>query len=159
MRTNAIPSTLMLALALCAPASLFAAGSLPVTGEAVILVVPDQVVVTIGIEMRQPQLAAAKEQHEAISARVHAAIAKIGIKADQVRTDCLEIAPYYHNDTKSERLVPEYYRINRTLVVTLGNATLVDALLSDVLTAGATHVYNVEFRTTELRKHRDEARR
>ena len=29
MRTNAIPSTLMLALALCAPASLFAAGSLP----------------------------------------------------------------------------------------------------------------------------------
>lgn len=150
---------LILALVLAASANLSASGSLPVTGEAVILVVPDQVIVTIGIEMRQVQLAAAKEQHDAIATRVNAAIAGLGIKPDQVGTDCLEIAPYYHDNTANERLVPEYYRINRTLVITLNDVTKVDALLSGVLTAGATHVHNVEFRTTQLRKHRDEARR
>lgn len=149
----------ILVIALCTSATLVASGSLPVTGEAVVMVVPDQVIVTIGIEMRQPQLAAAKAQHDAIATRVTAAIAGLGIKPEQVRTDCLEIAPYYHDGTATERLVPEYYRINRTLVVTLSLVTQVDALLSEVLTAGATHVHNVEFRTTQLRKHRDEARR
>lgn len=136
-----------------------AGGHLPVTGEAVILVTPDQVVVTLGIEVREPQLSAAQEKFDAAAKQVDAAIATLGITADQVRTDCLEIAPYYHGNSTQARLVPEYYRINRVMAVTFKDTKLVDRLISTALTAGATHVLDVDFRTTELRKHRDEARR
>lgn len=147
---------LILAVAL---ATAHAAGHLPVTGEAVVLVVPDQVIVTVGIETRQPQLAASKEQNDAIAAKVNAAMTALGVKPEHVRADCLEIAPYYHHNDAKERLAPEHYRIVRTLVITLVDTRQVDTLLTGVVAAGATHVHDVEFRTTELRKHRDEARR
>jgi uncharacterized protein len=149
---------LLLVLPLSAP-RLDAGGNLPVTGEAVVLVTPDQVVVTLGIEVREPALANAREKFEALAKRVSAAIADLGIAPEQVRTDCLEIAPYYHGNSAQERLVPEYYRVNRILAVTLKDPKLVDSLVSAALSAGATHVLDVDFRTTELRKHRDEARR
>jgi uncharacterized protein YggE len=135
------------------------AGTLPVTGEAVVLVKPDQVVVTLGIEVREAQLAVAKEKFEVIAKQVGTAITGLGIAPEQVRTDCLEIAPYYHERSTQERLIPEYYRINRVMAVTLRDTKLVDALVSAALASGATHVLDVDFRTTELRKHRDEARR
>ena len=44
------------------------------------------------------------------------------------------------------------------MVITLGDVSRFEDLLSDTLLAGANHVHNVEFRTTELRQHRDAAR-
>lgn len=156
------PIRLLLPLLLVLPGltpHLEAGGHLPVSGEAVILVTPDQVVVTIGIEIREPQLAASQERFASVAKQVDAALTAIGVTADQVRTDCLEIEPYYHGNTTTARLVPEYFRINRVMAVTLKDTKLVDRVITAALTAGATHVLDVDFRTTELRKHRDEARR
>lgn len=156
------PVRLLLPLLLILPATatrLDAGGHLPVTGEAVILVTPDQVVVTLGIEVREPHLAGAREKFEIIAKQVNTAITGLGIAPEQVRTDCLEIAPYYHERSTQERLTPEYYRINRVMTVTLKDTRMVDSLVSVALANGATHVLDVDFRTTELRKHRDEARR
>lgn len=142
-------------------AQLHAVNQLPVTGDAVVLVTPDQVLVTLGIEIRETSLAAAQERFSERAALVNAAITKLGIPAEKVRTDCLEIAPFYNdrNNLPSERLTPEYFRVNRVMTVTLSEPGKVDALVSATLAAGATHVLDVDFRTTELRKHRDEARR
>ena len=43
-------------------------------------------------------------------------------------------------------------------MITLKDISAFDAVLSDALEAGATYVHGIQFRTTELRKHRDEAR-
>lgn len=156
------PLRLLLPLVLILPITahrLDAGSQLPVSGEAVVLVVPDQVVVTLGIEVRQPQLAEAQKQFDEIAKRVSGSFKELGIPPELVRTACLEIAPYYHENSAKERLVPEYYRINRTMTVTLTDITRIDAVVSSALTAGATHIIDVDFRTTELRKHRDEARR
>lgn len=156
------PLRLLLPLVLILPIiahRLDAGSQLPVSGEAVVLVVPDQVVVTLGIEVRQPKLAEAQSQFDEAAKRVNAAFKELGIAPEQVRTACLEIAPYYDQHTTAGRLAPEHYRINRTLTVTLSDITRIDAVVSSALTAGATHVLDVDFRTTELRKHRDDARR
>ena len=156
------PLRLLLPLVLILPVTahrLDASSQLPVSGEAVVLVIPDQVVVTLGIEIRQPKLAEAQAQFDEAAKRVNAAFKELGIAPEHVRTACLEIAPYYHENSTKERLVPEYYRINRTITVTLSDITRIDTVVSSALTAGATHVIDVDFRTTELRKHRDEARR
>jgi len=43
-------------------------------------------------------------------------------------------------------------------VLTLKDISAFDAVLTDALEAGATYVHGIQFRTTELRKHRDAAR-
>ena len=48
--------------------------------------------------------------------------------------------------------------MQKTLVVTLRDAKIFEPLLTALLQAGATHVHDVQFQTTELRRHRDEAR-
>lgn len=155
------PLRLLLPLALILPITahrLDASSELPVSGEAVVLVIPDQVVVTLGIEIRQPKLAEAQAQFDEAAKRVNAAFKELGIAPEHVRTACLEIAPYYDQHTTAGRLAPEHYRINRTLTVTLSDISRIDAVVSSALTAGATHIIDVDFRTTELRKHRDAAR-
>lgn len=152
------PSRLLLPLLLALPFATprLEAGHLPVNGDAVILVTPDQVVVTLGIEVRDPKLVITQERFDVVAKQVDAALKELGIAPEQIRTDCLEIAPYYaHNG----QLVPDYFRINRVMAITLKDTKLVDRLITAALTAGATHVIDVDFRTTELRKHRDEARR
>ncbi|HEX3133867.1 MAG TPA: SIMPL domain-containing protein [Planctomycetota bacterium] len=153
------PLRLLLPLVLILPLTahrLDASGSVPVTGEAVVLVVPDQVVITLGIESRAPQVAEAKVQNDAVLTKVLAALASMKIDATQVRTDCLEIAPYYRSN---ENLQPDYFSVSRTLTITLIRTDVVDQVLTDSITAGVTHIHNVEFRTTDLRRHRDDARR
>ena len=48
--------------------------------------------------------------------------------------------------------------VQRSLGIRLRQVGKFDALISGVVTNGASHVHDVEFRTTELRKHRDVAR-
>ncbi|MBI2203141.1 MAG: SIMPL domain-containing protein [Candidatus Rokubacteria bacterium] len=48
--------------------------------------------------------------------------------------------------------------VRRTITVDLRNIDRFDQVLTDAVDAGANHVHGVQFRTTELRKHRDQAR-
>ena len=50
------------------------------------------------------------------------------------------------------------YRVRRGITVTLRDLDAFDALLRDAVAAGATYVHGVDFQTTALRRHRDEAR-
>lgn len=151
---------LILSILACFPCAQLAhaAGSLPITGEAVILVVPDHAVISFGIECRDPEVPAAKRRNDEIAGRFTALTGKLGIAADQLRTDCLAIEPHYPDRNKSQ-LVPEYFSVSRTIEVTVRDLALIDTLLTDAVAAGITTVSDVEFRTSEMRKHRDEARR
>jgi len=44
------------------------------------------------------------------------------------------------------------------MVVTLRDVSKFEPLLTSLLKSGATHIYGIRFRTTELRKHRDQVR-
>ena len=48
--------------------------------------------------------------------------------------------------------------MRKSIVLTLRDISKFESILSNVLKAGANYVHGVQFRTTELRKHRDEAR-
>jgi hypothetical protein len=48
--------------------------------------------------------------------------------------------------------------VRKTLIITLNDITKFDDVLSGALLAGANYVHGIEFRTTELRKYRDQAR-
>jgi len=133
-------------------------GLVTVTGDAEVRVIPDQVVLTLGVETKDLDLEVAKDQNDAIVKRVRAPADEYGIEPRHVQTDYLNIEPRYedhYSERKSEFIG---YFIYRTIVITLDEIDQFEDLLSDVLDTGATHVHGIQFLTTELRRHKDKAR-
>jgi len=127
-----------------------------VTGEAEVRVVPDEVVLTLGVETFDLVLTTAKNENDGRIKRTIGAIQKAGVPAGRIQTDYISIEPRYRDGNIARDLLG--YVVRRSIVVSLRQINRFEALLTATLEAGVTHVHGVEFRTTELRKHRDASR-
>lgn len=127
------------------------------TGEAEIRVVPDEVILTLGVETFDKILKQAKSLNDERVKKTILVAKSCGVPTEYVQTDYIGIEPLYenHNITKLHL----GYVVRKTLVIRLKDISKYEDLLSDALEAGVTHVQGIEFRTTELRKHRDQARK
>jgi uncharacterized protein len=139
------------------PAASQAPRTVTVTGEAEVRVVPDEVILTLGVETWDKDLGRAKQQNDRIVAAVLALAGQHGVPAEHVQTDYVSIDPRYKDGYYEERDFVGYF-VRKNVVVTLRDLAEFEPLLSDALEAGVNYVHGVEFRTTELRQHRDEAR-
>jgi uncharacterized protein YggE len=128
-----------------------------VTGDAEVRVIPDEVILTLGVETWDKNLEVAKSQNDRIVANVLSLATEHGIEPQHVQTDYVSIEPRYRNGYYEERDFIGYF-VRKTIVVTLRDLSLFENMLSDALQAGVNYVHGIEFRTTELRAHRDEAR-
>lgn len=126
------------------------------TGEAEVRVVPDEVLLTVGVETLDPVLASAKARNDEAVRKVHAAAVGAGVESRHIQTEYIDIEPRYRDSYERRDLLG--YMARKTMVVTLRDLKRFEALLQAVIDAGANHVLGIEFRTTELRKHRDQAR-
>ncbi|HSJ55779.1 MAG TPA: SIMPL domain-containing protein [Anaerolineae bacterium] len=131
--------------------------TITVAGEAEVRVVPDEVILTLGIETWDKDLERAKGQNDAIVARVLALATEHGVPAQHVQTDYVSIEPRYKDGYYEQRDFVGYF-VRKNVVVTLRDLAQFEPLLSDALEAGVNYVHGVEFRTTELRAHKDDAR-
>lgn len=138
------------------PASPAAAGSITVTGEAEVRVVPDEVVLTLGVETSNKNLDTARRENDRIVAAVFAVAKKYSIPAERIQTDYIAIEPRYE-DRYTERAFIGYF-VNKTIVVTLRDLSQFERFYADVLGTGVNYVHGVQFRTTALRANRDKAR-
>lgn len=131
--------------------------TITVNGQAEIKVTPDEVLLSVGVETNDMSISRARADNETrVKAIVEAAYAQ-GIREEHVKTDFLDIQPRYRNDYDRSTFLGYYAR--RSLSITLRDLSKFEAVLSSVLTAGANYVHGIDFRTTELRRHRDDARR
>jgi uncharacterized protein YggE len=134
-----------------------AIGSISVTGEAVVKVVPDEVILTLGVETRHEELSVAKRHNDERVQRVIAVAKRLGIEEKYIQTDFINISPEYeYRSDDIDRIVG--YRVGKTIEITLRDIDRFEDLLTGTLEAGANYLHGVEFRTTELRKYRDQAR-
>lgn len=127
-----------------------------VRGEAEIRVVPDEVILTLGVQTWDDDLEISKRDNDRIIKRVLAIVAKYKIDSKYVQTDFFSIQPYFDDYDHLEQV--NGYAVRKTVVITLKDINMFEAFLSDVLETGVTHVHGIDFRTTELRKYRDQAR-
>ena len=131
-------------------------GRITVTGEADVRVVPDEVVLMLGVETDDLDLSAAKAENDARMSRVIAAAKDAGLPENLIRTDYLGIEPRYDFDG-GQRIFLGYW-VRKSVSLTLRDIDAFEDLLSTVLEVGANYVHGINFRTTELRAHRDRAR-
>ncbi len=128
-----------------------------VSGEAEVRVVPDEVILTLGIETWDKNLETAKRQNDDVVARVLALAADHGIATEHVQTDYVNIEPRYRNGYYEDRDFIGYF-VHKNIVITLRDLGQFEGLLSDALEAGVNYVHGIQFRTTELRQYKDQAR-
>jgi len=129
--------------------------SIQVSGAAVVYATPDRALLQLGVQSNARTPDAAQNANLQAVQAVTAAIKGLGIAANDVATDFYIVYPVY-SDYSS--LVIQGYRVDNTVSITVRDVSQVDDVLLATLRAGANEVQDVQFYTSELRKHRDQAR-
>lgn len=130
--------------------------SIQVTGEAEVKVVPDEVRLTIGVETRHAELNVAKRRNDDRTAELIKIAKRFGIHDKDIQTDFIHVQPYYEDSYFYGDV--EVYIVRKTVALVLYEMDKFEALLTALTEGGATNIHGIEFRTTELRKYRDQAR-
>jgi uncharacterized protein YggE len=126
-----------------------------VTGTAEVNVAPDEVVLSLGVESRDKDLAIAKAQHDSRVKKLLAEAHDAGVGGKYIQTSMLQMRPDY-----SDEKVPRFlaYQVSQTIQVNLKDLSKYERLITKLLEAGVNRVDSVEFLVAEPRKYKDEAR-
>lgn len=131
--------------------------TISVTGESLVNVVPDEVSVQFGVETFDANLDEAKSANDAASAKLVKAIKDTKlIEEKHLQADHMQIEVVYRPMGPREGIAG--YLARRGYSVVLKNPKEFEKLIDTALKNGANRLMGFEFRTTELRKHRDVAR-
>ncbi len=126
-----------------------------VTGSAEVKVAPDEIHISVGVETRDANLNEVKRQHDQIMAGVLKFL-KDKVPDKDMQTDLITIAPEY--DSNVSRTKPVVYIVRKSLEIKLTTIADFEPILTGLLSNGVNYIHNIDFRTTQLRKHRDQAR-
>ncbi len=126
-----------------------------VTGTAEVKVVPDRVVLEIGVEKQSPSATTAKQAVDAVSRKVLAALRANGIEEKDIKTTYLSLQPQF--DYRSGMKI-SYFYAEQTISVTERDISKLDTLLDAVIRAGGNRIDSIEYQSSDLRKYRDQAR-
>jgi len=127
-----------------------------VTGEALVRVVPDQVVVTLGVETSSEDLAIAKSQNDARINKVLSLAQEMGIAEEDIQTSHLNIQPRYRNVYEQQTFID--YVVQKQIVIYLKKVEQLNQFIGSALEAKVNYVYGIEFQNTALKKHQEKAR-
>jgi uncharacterized protein YggE len=164
MRNTRLLATLCVALLVCLAAGAAHAAKQPgaprtisTTGESTVYVRPDEVVINLGVETFNKDLPESKAANDAASKKLLSAIRGVGVEDKYVQADVMQVQIDYA-DGGAKNGIDGYY-CRRAYAVTLKDVKLFENVIDTALGNGANYLMGFEFRTTELRKHRDQARK
>lgn len=129
--------------------------SVQVSGAAVINVVPDRVLLQLGVQTNGTNPESVQDANEQEIQRVIRAVLALGVESKDIATDYYLVYPIYDNYNS---LYIKGYRIDNTISITLRDVHLVEDVLVAALRSGANEVQDIQFYTSELRAYRDQAR-
>ncbi len=130
-------------------------------GGAEMRVPPDRADLRFDIEVRQADLAGARREQAARMDRLLAALRKAGVAEGDLSTSQLQLNVLYAAPRPGESvsLRIDGYAVSQSVDCTLNQVDKVAEVTSAAIRAGATGLGEVQLRTSELKKHRDEVRR
>lgn len=126
------------------------------TGEATVYVKPDEAVISVGIQVNDAELLRARTEVDDRAARMLQAIRAAGILADDVQTAHLSVSMQYQDWQKR---TGQEFVVSRQYTVKLKDLSKLATTLDAALSNGANLLNGVELQSSELRKHKDEARK
>ena len=154
MRTVFALIVFVLSVPAPARAQLLDVRSISVSGEAMVSVAPDRILITLGASTRHLEPGPAKSENDAIVKRTLAALTGLGLTARDIQTDGISIQQRWSPD--GEKLLG--YTVGNMMVVTVDTTARVEPVISAALAAGINYLGGVDFQTRDLKKHREQAR-
>ncbi|MBN1551022.1 SIMPL domain-containing protein [bacterium] len=130
--------------------------SITVTGEAVVEVQPDKVILSFGIETWDKDMKLAKQKNSAILNKALSGVRELGVDESKIQTDHISISPRYDNSYEKKDFIG--YFVWNNFSVTLTDMSRLEAVITTVLESGVNYINGINFQTTAFKEHRERAR-
>ena len=129
-----------------------------VTGQAEVMVVPDEVVFRVEAENVNPDVNKAKAETDK-DVRETVAIAKrYKVEPPNIQTDYLRISDRYGDYVTGKPRVFKGYAVTQVTTILLKDISRFEGLLADLVAVGVSDLSGVTFRSSRMRTHMDDAR-
>ena len=128
-----------------------------VSGYAEVKVQPDEISLQVAVETRDKSLDEAKRQNDKNVAAILAYLKKSGVDAKNVQTTYMSVQPIYSGNFG--QATPDVYTATKTINVLVKKIDTFDELMTGIYKAGANRVDGIDFRASDLQKHREQARK
>jgi uncharacterized protein YggE len=129
-----------------------------VSGQAEVMVAPDQVVFTLKAENVNLDVGAAKAKTDAEVKKIFALARDYKIETQNIQTDFVRISESYSAYVQGKPRQFLGYSVTQTTTILLTDITRFERLFSDLVKAGISNVGEVTFRASQMRKYMDQAR-
>lgn len=130
-----------------------------VVGQAEVLVVPDEVVFDLRVETLDKDLLAAQAKNDQTVRNIFALARKYDIPPARMQTGQIRLGQKYSDEEATKKpSVFIGYTVTKKVALILRDVSKAEAMLADIFKAGVSYIEDVDFRTTEIRKYKDQAR-
>jgi uncharacterized protein YggE len=135
-----------LALAGCSTLGLGPAErTVAVTGQGSVVVPPDTVVVTLGVQTRGPQVGPAVAANNDTAEQVIQSVTQLGVAPEDVQTTYFSIWTQPRYDEFGNVTDEVSYTVDNSVTITLHDVAMLGGLLGDALAAGANSVQSLSY--------------
>lgn len=128
------------------------------TGSAELRVVPDLADLYFQVEVRNVNLALARQQQAERATKLLAALRAAGVAETELQSSQSQIRANYTNGDYQQTGKVTFYQVSQNVSCTLHDIKRVPDVTAAAVAAGATGVQEASLRTSQLRTFRDEAR-
>ncbi|MBD1397674.1 SIMPL domain-containing protein [Pontibacter sp. JH31] len=129
-----------------------------VNGVGEVKLQPDEVVINLGVEMREKTLDQARKQADNKAAAIIAYLRKQGVDARDIQTSYMNLQPIYMSG-EFGKASPDFYMAQKNMVIVIKKLNKFDELLSGLYDNGVNRIDGIHFRVSDLEKHKVEARK
>jgi uncharacterized protein YggE len=133
--------------------------TITVTGSADVMVAPDEVDITVGIETRNENFQKAKSENDRGSKKVIELAGEFGIEPKYVQSDYIKTYPCYEYEKYTQTSRVSYYVVQKRIIIKLKDIEKFERFISELSDSGTAMIQKIEFLSTELSKYRNEARK
>lgn len=122
--------------------------TITVIGQAELKVVPDEFVITFGVETKAKTANAARLDNERQTAAILTKIRARKIEPKYIKTEHFGLSPEYTGRYEDRKL--KGYDADRRVSVIVRDASIVEPLLAEIFEAGANRLYSVTFHSSKI---------
>jgi uncharacterized protein len=130
--------------------------TIEVIGEGEVNVVPNEVVINLGVETTNMSLENAKDENDKRVQQIIKTLRDAGIAERNIQTANINIEPQYDYRQDGRQFLG--FMVRRNITATIKDVTRLDEVTSKTVSAGITSIFNYEYRTSEEKKFAQEAR-
>ncbi|MEM7084640.1 MAG: SIMPL domain-containing protein [Bacteroidota bacterium] len=128
--------------------------SVEVTGEGIVMIVPDQVSISVRVENTGSNPKELKQRNDRTIAEVLEFVKGMGIKNKYVQTDFVRLSKNYEYNTKTYN-----YVANQSLTIKLMDLKKYEPLMNGLLETGINRIDGLSFSSSEMESLKSQARK